>query len=159
MKLDFRKHDKIVYRRYFKHIHITFCFLNLFWDSKRSLRLFINDLLQKCNHLKGPVYFISNDYHIPGFCFEVVSDLFEASKNIFKLIDFLLHKSIAHNIFITRGQRVTGHSTKEIIRVIVWPRKNSSGAKQLNALNVAVLELSGWFPIFGELSVKPVTKK
>lgn len=37
-----------------------------------------------------------------------------------------------------------------MVDVIVWPRKSTSGAKKLVAFNVAVLELSGWFPIYGK---------
>lgn len=37
---------------------------------------------------------------------------------------------------------------KGAIRLLVWPRKSSAGAKQLAAFNVAVCELSGWFPVY-----------
>ncbi|CAH2055792.1 unnamed protein product, partial [Iphiclides podalirius] len=102
----------------------------------------------KCKHLKGPVYCFGHDYPVPALVFEVPSNTVVAYRDIFKLVDFLLHKSIAHNIFITRGQSITEDCSKEIVRLIVWPRKSSSGAKQLAAFNVAVLELSGWFPIY-----------
>ncbi|XP_013141347.1 PREDICTED: GDP-D-glucose phosphorylase 1 [Papilio polytes] len=100
----------------------------------------------KCKHLKGPVY-ILDGYPVPGFCFEITRNTINSSEYIYKLIDLLLKKCIAHNIFITRGQSVSGDGG--IVRVIVWPRKNSSGAKQLAAFNVAVCELSGWFPVYG----------
>ncbi|KAI5635239.1 alcohol dehydrogenase transcription factor myb/SANT-like domain-containing protein [Phthorimaea operculella] len=55
----------------------------------------------------------------------------------------------AHNLFITRGESlVPGDYENEVVRVIIWPRKSSSGAKQLDAFNVAVCELSGWFPVY-----------
>ncbi|CAG5053919.1 unnamed protein product [Parnassius apollo] len=105
----------------------------------------------KCNHIKGPVYSLSNDYPVPAFCFEVTPQSVNPSGIIFRLIEVLLNKSIAHNIFITHGQRVTGDSNREdIVRVIIWPRKSSSGTKQLSHFNVAVCELSGWFPIYDE---------
>ncbi|CAH2055791.1 unnamed protein product, partial [Iphiclides podalirius] len=105
-------------------------------------------VVNKCKHLKGPVYCFGHDYPVPALVFEVPSNTVVAYRDIFKLVDFLLHKSIAHNIFITRGQSITEDCSKEIVRLIVWPRKSSSGAKQLAAFNVAVLELSGWFPIY-----------
>ncbi|XP_013171440.1 PREDICTED: GDP-D-glucose phosphorylase 1 [Papilio xuthus] len=108
----------------------------------------------KCKHLKGPVY-ILDDYPVPGFCFEVTQQINDPSDYIYKLIDVLLKKAIAHNIFITRGQSVVGDS--DVVRVIVWPRKSSSGAKQLAAFNVAVCELSGWFPVYDAESFEKLT--
>ncbi|KPJ14774.1 GDP-D-glucose phosphorylase C15orf58-like [Papilio machaon] len=110
----------------------------------------------KCKHLKGPVY-ILDDYPVPGFCFEVTPQINEPSENIYKLIDVLLKKSIAHNIFITRGQSVMGDG--DIVRVVIWPRKSSSGAKQLAAFNVAVCELSGWFPVYDIECFEKLTAK
>ncbi|XP_063831947.1 GDP-D-glucose phosphorylase 1 [Ostrinia nubilalis] len=106
----------------------------------------------KCNHLQGPVYCLNQDYPIPAFCFQIpcedsATKSSNMAKDIYKLLEYLLHKSIAHNIFITRGESVDS-SEKEVIRVLVWPRKSSAGVKQLSAFNVAVLELSGWFPVY-----------
>lgn len=72
------------------------------------------------------------------------------SNEIYKLVDCLLKKSIAHNIFMTRGLSLKD-SEAEVIRVLVWPRKSTAGVKQMTAFNVALLELSGLFPIYGEL--------
>ncbi|CAH0719126.1 unnamed protein product, partial [Brenthis ino] len=97
----------------------------------------------KCKHIKGPLYSFV-DYPVPGFCFEITSSY--KIDEIFKLIKFLLKKSIAHNVFITRGSSM--EDGKGAIRLLVWPRKSSAGAKQLAAFNVAVCELSGWFPVY-----------
>lgn len=107
---------------------------------------------QKCNHIQGPVYCLNEEYPIPAFCFEIHSDnsITKMAKEIYKLLEHLLKKSIAHNIFMTRGLSVEG-SQEEVLRVLVWPRRSTSGVKQLTAFNVALLELSGWFPVYSKL--------
>lgn len=86
---------------------------------------------------------LNEAYPIPGFCFD--GNLENAAENIFKLIEYFLKNSIAHNLFITRGRSLNGGN--EITRVFVWARKSNSGAKPLIAFNVAALELGGLFPI------------
>ncbi|XP_068622922.1 GDP-D-glucose phosphorylase 1 [Battus philenor] len=114
--------------------------------------------IAKCKHIKGPVYCLDN-YPAPAFCFEVTQQTIKASENIFRIVDFLLKKSIAHNIMFTYGQSVTADVKREIVRVIIWPRKNSTGAKQLAAFNVAVCELSGWFPVYDGESFMKLTSE
>ncbi|XP_026751603.1 GDP-D-glucose phosphorylase 1 [Galleria mellonella] len=104
----------------------------------------------KCIHLINHIYYF-NDYPIPGFCFEI-PDQDSATKitnEIYKLLEYFLKKSIAHNIFMTRGQTIIpgSHDSKDILRIFIWPRK-SSAVKQLNSLNIAACEISGWFTIY-----------
>ncbi|KAL0879478.1 hypothetical protein ABMA27_003226 [Loxostege sticticalis] len=105
--------------------------------------------IAKCKHLYGPVYCLNEEYPVPAFCFEVCTEksIANMSNEIYKLIDCLLKKSIAHNIFMTRGLSLKD-SEAEVIRVLVWPRKSTAGVKQMTAFNVALLELSGLFPIY-----------
>ncbi|XP_049878472.1 GDP-D-glucose phosphorylase 1 [Pectinophora gossypiella] len=115
----------------------------------------------KCKHIKGPLYSFE-DYPAPGFCFQITSEdsINEISRQIYKLISYLLENSIAHNLFITRGTNLVLESDKEVVRVVIWPRKSSVGAKQFAAFNIAVLELSGWFPVYDEKdfrNLKPET--
>ncbi|KAJ2945147.1 hypothetical protein O0L34_g9207 [Tuta absoluta] len=104
----------------------------------------------KCKQLKGPLFCFQN-YPTPAYCFQSTSrdSVEHISKEIYKLLSYFLKHSIAHNIFISGGENlVPGDHENEVVRVIIWPRKSSSGAKQLDAFNVAVCELSGWFPVY-----------
>lgn len=94
---------------------------------------------------------MTKEYPIPAFCFEVSEKKSseDISKEIYKLLEYMLNHSIAHNIFVTNGSSCSGNGG-ESYRVLVWPRKSSSGAKHLKAFNVALCELSGWFPIYGK---------
>ncbi|XP_038219001.1 GDP-D-glucose phosphorylase 1 isoform X2 [Zerene cesonia] len=94
----------------------------------------------KCKNIKGPIW-VTQNYPIPGFCFEISTSAME----MYKVIDYFLKKSIAHNIMVTRGRCF--ESDLDTARVLIWPRKSSSGAKQLTEMNAGVCELSGWFPI------------
>ncbi|XP_046970940.1 GDP-D-glucose phosphorylase 1 [Vanessa cardui] len=98
-----------------------------------------------CKKIKGPLFKFDDSYPVPAFCFEVIQGS-EKVDEIFILLDYLLKKSIAHNVMMTRGGAI--EASGEVVRVLVWPRKSSMGAKQLVAFNVAVCELSGWFPIY-----------
>ncbi|XP_045504652.1 GDP-D-glucose phosphorylase 1 isoform X2 [Colias croceus] len=95
----------------------------------------------KCKNIKGPIWVIQY-YPIPAFCFEITTSAIE----MYKIIEYFFKKSIAHNIFVTRGRCF--ESDSETHRVLIWPRKSSSGAKQLTEMNAGVCELSGWFPVY-----------
>ncbi|XP_063622708.1 GDP-D-glucose phosphorylase 1 [Cydia splendana] len=43
---------------------------------------------------------------------------------------------------------VPGCQDSEVVRVLVTPRLSTAGVKMLTSFNVAVLELSGWFPVY-----------
>ncbi|XP_061717356.1 GDP-D-glucose phosphorylase 1 isoform X2 [Cydia pomonella] len=130
----------------------------------------------KCIHLKGPLYIINNI--VPAFCFQVTKERkIQAVKDIFRLTEYLVSKSIGHNILVTDGEpvvsgcmevipgcmhvvprcndmvpncndEVPGCKDTEVVRVLVTPRLSTAGVKMLTSFNVAVLELSGWFPVF-----------
>ncbi|XP_053616540.1 GDP-D-glucose phosphorylase 1 isoform X2 [Plodia interpunctella] len=111
-----------------------------------------------CKHLHKNVYYLT-DYPIQGFCFEVSeSNASTIARESYNIMAYFLKNSIAHNIFITRGMSVSG-SLEEAVRIIVWPRKTSAGAKQLAAFNVAVCEMSGWFPVFSEFDYETLGRE
>ncbi|XP_052744743.1 GDP-D-glucose phosphorylase 1 [Bicyclus anynana] len=100
----------------------------------------------QCKPLKGPLHCIK-DYPAPAFCFEITKKSPKIDE-IYRLIEYFLQKSIAHNIFVTRGECVDEENLNEVsYRFLMWPRKSSSGVKQLLAFNVATCELSGWFAV------------
>jgi hypothetical protein len=92
------------------------------------------------------------DYPAKAFCFQVKNgdSGSEVARNVFKLIQYFLDKSIAHNIFLTRGVDIVTGENNDDIRILIWPRKSCVGMKQLGSFNVAVCELSGWFPVYGK---------
>ncbi|CAH2235881.1 jg9875 [Pararge aegeria aegeria] len=101
----------------------------------------------KCKQIKGPLYRFE-DYPVPAFCF-LITKRSPKVDEIYKLIEFFLHNSIAHNIFVTRGDCIRGENLDDdaVYRFLIWPRKSSAGVKQLAAFNVATCELSGWFAV------------
>ncbi|XP_022121095.2 GDP-D-glucose phosphorylase 1 [Pieris rapae] len=98
-----------------------------------------------CIHIKGPLWLMEN-YPIPGFCFD--GNAKNAAEDIFKLIQYFLANSIAHNIFITKG--CCFNNGDDVTRVFVFARKSTAGAKQLSAFNVAALELGGYFAVYSD---------
>ncbi|XP_049840090.1 GDP-D-glucose phosphorylase 1 [Schistocerca gregaria] len=104
-------------------------------------------------HLSGPCFILVN-YPAKGFVFQLPSDKRPETlaRDVFKLTNFLVCNNVAHNIYITRGTDFSSsHTNSKIcntVRVYVWARKSSSGAKQNDAFNPAICEL------FGHLSVK-----
>ncbi|VVD02178.1 unnamed protein product [Leptidea sinapis] len=111
-------------------------------DSLRVV-LEVYYLAKHCN-ICGPLW-VTQDYPVPAFCFETSPQNIQVEA-IYKLIGYLLSNSIAHNIFITRGEPLSGEGSAG--RVFVWPRKSVVGAKQPGGFNVAACELSGWFPVY-----------
>lgn len=104
----------------------------------------------KLRHIKGALNIIDDHHLMPAFCFEVHKETYSITvEEINKLLKFLLDNSIAHNILITNKKTATGFH-KYMANVFIWPRKSTSGTKNYTAFNVAVCELSGWFPIFSE---------
>lgn len=107
--------------------------------------------LQACKQLVGDIFCATDSLIVPAFCFQIKlkSEIKSISYSVYKLIEYFLRENIAHNMLITRGNGLEAPNI-EVIRIMVWPRKSCSGVKQLQAFNVAVCELSGWFPIYGE---------
>lgn len=100
----------------------------------------------KWQHIKDSIFKLDESYPAPAFCFKVQKKtIIQNSKEIYKVLDHLLKKSVAHNILLTRRCRLTDNDT---VDVIIWPRRSTTGAKEFTVMNVAVLELSGWFPVY-----------
>ncbi|KAF9410126.1 hypothetical protein HW555_010702 [Spodoptera exigua] len=108
-------------------------------------------------HFKGEMYTLDENSTVPAFCFKIQKDSCNQTlQQVWKVLEYFLKKSIAHNILFTKrglGER------DDVVYLIVWPRRNTSGVKQLSAFNVAVLELSGWFPIYDEEDFNNVEAK
>ncbi|XP_026883525.1 GDP-D-glucose phosphorylase 1 [Electrophorus electricus] len=98
-------------------------------------------------------------------------DLHATVANICKVTDVLVERNIAHNVFITRGcppdSDGVPSAQRHGVRVLVWPRVASFGAKEESAFNVALCELAGHLPFknrqdfesFTEGEVKAMVQK
>ncbi|XP_077291045.1 GDP-D-glucose phosphorylase 1 [Arctopsyche grandis] len=101
----------------------------------------------KCQHLKGPLYEMV-DYPAKCFGFEMrtFSEISDVCSQVYKLIRFLMDNNIAHNLYMTKGDAFDC-STRRVIRILVWVRTSTVGAKEMSAFNLAICEFSGQFPI------------
>ncbi|ODM87911.1 GDP-D-glucose phosphorylase 1, partial [Orchesella cincta] len=104
----------------------------------------------------GDCYRIKDPEYPPGFCF-VLKDHPVSEEGLNKLVSsvmtlgkYLQENNVAHNLFVVRGstKNVQGHF--DSVRVFVWARESSFGAKGCDAFNPALCELAGHFPIKSE---------
>ncbi|OWR54420.1 hypothetical protein KGM_213251 [Danaus plexippus plexippus] len=110
----------------------------------------VETVVSKCIPVKGPLYRFENTYPIPTFCFEIGS-VGTKIDDVYKLLEYFLHKNIAHNMFLTRGNSVA--SNNEVLRILIWPRTSCLHIKQFDAFNIACCELSGWLPVYSKLKL------
>ncbi|XP_060116335.1 GDP-D-glucose phosphorylase 1 [Heteronotia binoei] len=71
------------------------------------------------------------------------------ARRVCRLTDHLARGDVAHNLFATRGAAPEGGppGARPGLRVLLWPRQASFGAKQEAAFNVALCELAGHLPV------------
>ncbi|XP_048269535.1 GDP-D-glucose phosphorylase 1 isoform X1 [Bombus terrestris] len=99
----------------------------------------------------GPIQILGN-YPAKGFCIKYsnVQNMDDFVNWAFLIINYLQNNQIAHNIYITRGKSNIKENKEEYrdVRIYIWARKSSQGAKDIHAFNLAACEL------FGHLSIK-----
>ncbi|XP_070576789.1 GDP-D-glucose phosphorylase 1-like [Ptychodera flava] len=141
-------------------------------SSHQGFRIGWNSLcaFASVNHLHFHAYYLDKELAIEyavtkpviGGCHEIVSyptrglafqleerNVKQLAKLVYRVTSYFHSNEIAHNMFITRGT-VFGKdsdSTDRTVRVYVWPRRSSYGAKTEDAFNIAVCELAGHLPI------------
>ncbi|KAJ3595801.1 hypothetical protein NHX12_002215 [Muraenolepis orangiensis] len=86
-----------------------------------------------------------------GFLFYAEpSDLDAVARVLFQVTETLVNRDIAHNLFLTRGcppDKDARHTTwRRGVRIALWPKRSSFGAKEESAFNVALCELAGHLP-------------
>ena len=89
-----------------------------------------------------------------GFLFYAEpDDLDRIARVVHQVTEALVRGDVAHNLFLTRGcppaEGQTGGpppGARRGVRVALWPRKSSFGAKEETAFNVALCELAGHLP-------------
>jgi len=108
------------------------------------------------------------DYPAKGFALELnsVNQLDRVADNVYKIVDYLHHNEIAHNVFITRGRCLSSKSkgssidpdSYEVIRVIIWARESVFGRKPPGDFCIAVCELAGQMLIYNEEAFNEVSE-
>lgn len=89
-----------------------------------------------------------------GFLFYAeAEDVEKVATAISEVTDFLVTGNIAHNLVMTRGcppcdlaRNDEDPCSRRGVRIVVWPRKSSFGAKEPSALTIAFCELTGHVP-------------
>lgn len=137
------------------HFHIYYLSSKLYLETN------------KVDHLYDDCYTIS-EYPAEGFAFQITKPNYKNSvRKIILLVNFLSNIGISHNIFITRGSLFEEANQGlspiiyKAIRIFIWARKSSFGAKNDEAFNPALCELAGHLPIkniaaFSEISESQV---
>jgi hypothetical protein len=127
------------------HFHLH----TIFWPYESDLIYRKFELLADgCYVIRRPAWFISL------FAYQLVDkegfDVFV--KNVWRTLNFLTKRNIAHNVFFTRAPpiRTEGELRDEskqdkpsLVTVYLIPRQCHTGAKPMNNFNPAALELSG----------------
>ncbi|KAM3870380.1 GDP-D-glucose phosphorylase 1 [Diretmus argenteus] len=101
-----------------------------------------------------------------GFLFYTESEgLEKVAGAICHVTDFLVDQNVAHNLFLTRGcppcgvQEEKDCTLRKGVRIAVWPRVASFGAKEPTAFNVALCELAGHLPFKSKQDYDHITEK
>ena len=87
-------------------------------------------------------------YSAPGFGFQAshVGQLEDMSRRVATVAKLFCDNNIAHNIFITKGTpfvRSTGvNKSNRVLKVMIWARRNVTGAKDLIQLGQPLLHIS-----------------
>lgn len=116
-----------------------------------NIIIYTSTIFQDLEEHAGPIQILRN-YPVKGFCIKYfnVQNMDDIVNWAFLIIDYLQNKQIAHNIYITRGKSNIKENKKEYrdVRIYIWARKSTQGAKDIHAFNLAACEL------FGHLSIK-----
>lgn len=112
---------------------------------------YTSTIFQDLEEYAGPIQILGN-YPAKGFCIKYsnVQNMDDFVNWAFLIINYLQNNQIAHNIYITRGKSNIKENKEEYrdVRIYIWARKSSQGAKDIHAFNLAACEL------FGHLSIK-----
>ncbi|NP_001104198.1 GDP-D-glucose phosphorylase 1 isoform X1 [Xenopus laevis] len=133
------------------HLHGFYLDHDLFIESSSSKPLCPEMNFHLITHFPAPSFLFYTDGR----------NLKSTAQNICKVTDFLVAKNIAHNLFITRGSNPdtgNGSEGRNGIRVNIWARKPSFGAKEVSAFNVALCELAGHLPVKNQEDFNSITE-
>ncbi|XP_002735196.1 GDP-D-glucose phosphorylase 1-like [Saccoglossus kowalevskii] len=101
-------------------------------------------------------------YPTAGFAFQLEErNVEQLARDVYKVTSYFHQNEIAHNLFMTRGTLFgeDKYSNRRTVRVYVWPRRSSYGAKTEDSFNIAVCELAGHLPIKVESEYENMTQE
>lgn len=107
---------------------------------------------QPVKNLIGSLY-ILEDFPSKGYCikyssFEKQEDsIYKFVSYAFDVVSCLQQNEIAHNIYITRSKTDPKKQNFDDIRIYIWARAPSYGAKNTEAFIIAACEVFGHLPI------------
>lgn len=110
----------------------------------RPERMYVDTLALK--HLRGPLYQLDGDRPVDAFAFRLqnMTNLSRLGADVMRLVSFLCDRDIPHNLFFTLGNNDDGG---ELLRIVVFPKAQTSAAKEFSSFNIAFCELSGYVPL------------
>ncbi|CAM1302829.1 Uncharacterised protein g3383 [Pycnogonum litorale] len=149
-------------------------------SDSSSFRIAYNSLGGNCsvNHLHFHMYYLRHKLYLetapltriseecytvedyPGKCFVFVlmgpKKIDSTVFSLMKMVRFLVRNSVAHNLFITRGESTENDAC---IRLILWARKFAVGAKGTYELVPASSELSGQIIVWDQASYDTIEEE
>lgn len=128
-----------------EHYHAYYLSHRLFIESTKLIPVFHDQ----------QIFQFENSRYPPGFCFvlslddhgSIENSVNDVLDNVMVLVRHLEQEDIAHNVFITRGSTKSERDHFDSIRIFIWSRISSFGAKGCDAFNPALCELGGHFSI------------
>lgn len=99
-----------------------------------------------------------------GFCIKLSSfegqNIFEWISYAYKVVSCLQEHEIAYNIYITRAKTEINKKEFDDIRIYIWARAPSYGAKNTEDFIIAACEVFGHLPIRSKIySCKKINAK
>ncbi|XP_071610130.1 GDP-D-glucose phosphorylase 1 [Heliangelus exortis] len=101
-------------------------------------------------------------HHVPApaFLFYTASpaELGALARDVCRAAEHLADTGLACNLMATRGDAPAGAGAGRGLRVLLWARRPSFGAKESAAFNVALCELAGHLPLPAEPLYREITE-
>ncbi|NXG57988.1 GDPP1 phosphorylase, partial [Hemiprocne comata] len=100
------------------------------------------------------------DVPAPAFLFYAAgpAELESLAPDVCRAAEHLAEAGLACNVFATRGDPPAGPGARRGLRVLLWARRPSFGAKASAAFNVALCELAGYLPLPSETLYREITE-
>ncbi|KAM6308554.1 GDP-D-glucose phosphorylase 1 [Aegotheles albertisi] len=100
------------------------------------------------------------DVPAPAFLFYAAgpAELRALARDVCRAAEHLTDTGLACNVLATRGDPPAGPGAGRGLRVLLWARRPSFGAKASAAFNVALCELAGYLPLPAEPLYRDITE-
>ncbi|XP_051484804.1 GDP-D-glucose phosphorylase 1 [Apus apus] len=100
------------------------------------------------------------DVPAPAFLFYAAgpAELEALARDMCRAAEHVAEAGLACNLFATRGDPPAGPGGRRGLRVLLWARRPSFGAKASTAFNVALCELAGYLPLPSEPLYREMTE-